>query len=737
MSPLSYAGKTHDLLGPNDRFRLNDRQGTVFEVRPEGYFVLWDPEIDEKVAGKSQLIPRSIMDNANTFARLVVLRRDDEVVPVAEGDGRAQRSPKERTRERYKKAHALAADKMIAKGLLRPVRADFVAKRKKIGRKARKIYEGWEAASDPERPGKRRSGAMVPHTKPKSPCGFDPSTNGRWMFDIYRRYAAEMKKKPEDRNPNVLFDDYSNCGHAAYHCDEVMDIMCSVVGLKLNEDRVSITSICGSVQAALRAENKRREEDLELGPKLKIAAYDAIRSVIHQIAPIDHMILTRGKKFALANLHSVGTGIVADRALQRVEIDECKIDLMLLMTSLGLFDKLTDAEKEMLGLNGKTRRVWLSMAIDVHTRCIVGFKIVPENADSPLRDTVEMIYFDKGSITDALGCVRPWCQGGKTSSIVLDRGAKYITDEAYDVLAGLGICNLGAPAGKAWLRPFIERLFRIVNGNFVTFFSGRTFHNVVARGRNDASGRASLDLEGFCKWLVRWIVDIYHETPHEGLDWRTPNEAWAIAIKVHRPRTYTNGELRRMFGRNLGEYKIRQNGVMIQPVHYMTEEFARVLLTRRLTAVEVIYWEGDTGAIEVKIGPDEWMTVTAADEKWIGSTYSDVLASRERKKRAIATNRPSRDAAILAIDAEARERLALLQVAKPRATADDINQAVDEFTRFTKTARGTYDGPEYLDLLDGEVTDDVDLDEAHPEAGTPSQAPASPIITISDFDLME
>ena len=95
---------------------------------------------------------------------------------------------------------------------------------------------------------------------------------------------------------------------------------------------------------------------------------------------------------------------------------------------MKLFDLLSPGEQIALGLTGKPCRVVISAAIDVHTRCVVGMNIVPEKHRSPLRDTLEVIYLDKGSISDAAGYTHTWSQGGMVETIVLDRGSNYISD---------------------------------------------------------------------------------------------------------------------------------------------------------------------------------------------------------------------------------------------------------------------------------------------------------------------
>jgi len=151
----------------------------------------------------------------------------------------------------------------------------------------------------------------------------------------------------------------------------------------------------------------------------------------------------------------------------------CTADLFVLMEDTGLFDHLPASIKRLLELNGSARRVTISAAIDVHTRCLLALQIVPNAIESPLQHTLEMIYTEKSPIADAAGAKFGWPMCGAPESIVFDRGSAYISDDAYDILAYLGITNIGSPAGKPWLKPFIERVFRTIHSDLLLRFSPR------------------------------------------------------------------------------------------------------------------------------------------------------------------------------------------------------------------------------------------------------------------------
>jgi putative transposase len=90
----------------------------------------------------------------------------------------------------------------------------------------------------------------------------------------------------------------------------------------------------------------------------------------------------------------------------------------------------------------------------------------------------------------------------------------------------LGIPVERAIAGAPSMRGSIERMFRTCANGLLPRLNGGTFPNVVERGDHPSGERACLDADDLAFALVRWIVDIYHNTPHLGLRGRTPLRQW-------------------------------------------------------------------------------------------------------------------------------------------------------------------------------------------------------------------
>lgn len=725
------AMSTHVPVEKGAVFKLNGRRGTVAELRPTSCIVIWNDFVDPETGEVMQAISETVLNEDfcryDLHGRLSVIHRPSAAVAEGQRD-RSHRTKAEVARMRYRHCYVTAAQQMIADGDLEESRAGFVARGDILIGLGATYYNRYL---------KKEAGACGRRGGAKVNLG-DHSSLPSSAANIYKWYCA-FRRDGQD----ALFDEYVRSGNrSGRYTDAEQSLAHSVIRQRLDEERCSIASVVDSVKAVFHVRNEEAARSHPPGQLFNTPGYDYIHRAIDTLAPLDHAIRTLGLKVAYRNMHALGVGVKTTRALERVEIDEYTFDLMVILKGFGVWDWLSPEERAMLGLDGATERVTLSAAIDVHTRCIVGMQISARETTSLLRETVEMIFMDKTQIGDAVGAHEPWNMHGRPETIVLDRGPNYISDEVYDLLAALGIVNLGAPARKPWLRPFIERLFKTIHLGFAQRFSGRTFSNVVSRGENDSKARASLTLDEFLHWLVRWIVDIYHNTAHDGLLGRTPAEAWAQSQASSRLQSVSREELRKVFGirrsRQLGPA-----GITMMHIRYQSDDLMKIFYAplNRPKSFEVAWWPHDIGTISVKVAQDRWMNVTAADPMWIGKSFDDLMMVRHRLKGERDRSDAVKARALAELEAAAHRGKVLRRLLPTVITDGTYDRYEADFMRFMSTAEREFDAPEHLDLFDGII----DLSE--PAAATdtsrsPSTKPAaSPLTTLTssddDDDLME
>jgi len=592
----------HVLLSEGMEIALDGRTGTVTEVRPTEYLVLWHELVNNEdgVVSDPFVSPLTHVEVqlADRQGRLTILNHQHE---PAKGTKKWWDSPsaEEEKRMRHRWAYVRAAEELLSAGEMKLRRADFEANLQAITDRGLQIFFRWLRDQTGQKA--RKCGAAAGLTYR------EPPKSGASVYRWYRDYLEKGEKG--------LFDDLSKSGNRKdRYTEKEQAIMAEVIHKSIDKERASIASITESVRVHIRTYRRKAGGGGNNLVERKGPSREVVRRLIDQIAPFEHKIRQRGLKVAYMDMHGLGVGIETRRALERVEIDEYPVDLMVLMKRTGILEILPEAVLEKLDLDGAAERVTISAAIDVHTRCLLAMKIGKEPSARLAVETVEMMLMDKSSISDGIAMM-DWPMSGRPEELVLDRGPSYKSDDAYNVVAALGITYLGAPAKKPWLRPFIESLFRTIHAKLLQRFPGRTFSNVVERGENDPAARAGLTLDELLEWLVRWIVDIYHLKPHRGLNGQTPYAAWQNAVENVSPNGVSHTEMRMVFGIK-DVRKFTRQGIRVHGLCYFVDELAQEF--RYGDEVEIAWWPGDIGAIGVKKRDGRWINVLCVEERWLG-----------------------------------------------------------------------------------------------------------------------
>lgn len=654
-------------MAEGTRFAMNGKSGIVYLSRASACDVVWDEwvnpdtgEIFQRVAGHLKAEEIAL---AMARGRLSIVSLPPDISPAV-GQSAAARAPRPKELERaaWRHRYVDAADSLIEEGRFRPRRTDFVLHLSDVidlalEREIKSAAHGGKAV---------RGGQKVSVRRPPQ-CG---ETVFRWWSEAKRHGAGGC------------FDNYRQSGNRTNRFTAVEEMLArEVIAGWLTEERVSIAKILDAMQARFRLENRQRAE-LGEHVDLQCPGYDTVWSMIANMAPIDHKVRTRGMEVAYRDLHTLGKGLVVNRPLERVEIDEYTVDLMVFMKLLKLDTVITPQEKLALGLSGLPERLIISAAIDVYTGAIVALQIAPASSMNLAIRTIEMIYTDKNAIGSSVGAINPWPMHGHPQTIAFDRAQVNMSDEIYLRLASAGITNLALPAGKPFLKPWIERFFATLGAKFLQQFTGRTFSNVVLKGENDPAKRATISLEEFLRWLVRWIVDVHHTTKPQTLGRQAPLYAWQAAVAEQPPLVMCDDRrLRLAFGETL-QRKVTRFGIEVFRLHYVADEISALSLMRAQSTLEIRWWHRKIGQIEVLMPDGRWVTAHCTDQTWAGKTLDDLIAFVASDNAGRARGQLERD--LYAADADKRiKELAALRGLMPLApTAETLAQRVKEFSRY-------------------------------------------------------
>ncbi len=307
---------------------------------------------------------------------------------------------------------------------------------------------------------------------------------------------------------------------------------------------------------------------------------------------------------------------------QRIELDGWEIHLQALLMEAEVWEALDDELKKEVK---RTGRYILCVAIDATTRVILGMAIDATETNELAIRVLNMVCRDKKPFAEAAGAKTPWCMRTGINEIATDM--KFTDDEFHWRVEALRGSIVHPAAGRAADRARIERCFKSLDNGLLGNFTGRTFSNPQMLGEYKAEKRASLTVETFCRVVTRYVIDIYHNLRHEGLNLETPFNAWRRTTQIYGIKRPPDSELlRNVFGLHF-ERDISTKGIRFMNIYYQSLELHEVLKQgEHVKDIDIIVDPDDLGAISVKIGK-VYVTVLAPREKFNRVKLEDWIAT--------------------------------------------------------------------------------------------------------------
>ncbi|MEO9649367.1 MAG: Mu transposase C-terminal domain-containing protein [Roseobacter sp.] len=425
---------------------------------------------------------------------------------------------------------------------------------------------------------------------------------------------------------------------------EEMGLMMNGVREYLSPERPSIKLIHEKVVLNFEARNEQRKAEGQ--HPMTIPSCETVRRAIRALDPYQVELARNGEAAARKKFRPVLNGISVTRPLERVEIDEWTVDVMTFMESTGMYALMSDEDKRSLGLfvKGdkddygneklkKPKRWTLTAAICCATRCIVGMVLSRNPGAEAAVQLLEMVTTNKGAWSDAVGALTSWDMHGTPELIVFDGGPAFKSQRFRMAVNDLGVMWEMAMNGVPENRGTIERVFGTFATDFAPRLSGHTFNSIIEKGDADPEARAALNLDDFTFALIRWVTDIYHNTPHRGLDGETPVKAWRRLSQEFGVSSSPDMEMMRLCFGQQRKYVLDKKGITILGVQYHSEALNEHMLRRDPHEVDVRWHPKDIGAISVRIGK-EWFEIPALDSTLDGVAAQTWLTAVRHTKSA-------------------------------------------------------------------------------------------------------
>ncbi len=285
---------------------------------------------------------------------------------------------------------------------------------------------------------------------------------------------------------------------------KVETLMCEVINnFYLSKQRPSVSETCLEV-ARIFYEHQ-----------LEAPHPNTIRARINQISDKMRMSKRISAKAARERFTPLrGSFPSADFPLAVVQIDHTPVDLTI----------VDDVDRLPIG------RPYMTIAIDVHTRMITGFCITLEAPSSmSVGLCIAHSVLPKEEQLAKLGITTPWPIWGKMQKIHVDNAREFRGTMLERACAEHGITLQHRPKGLPNYGGHVERAF-------LTFMkkthgiAGTTFSNIKEKGEYDTDKNASMTLSEFEKWFTTFVVEVYHQRPHSGINGKLPIKLYEESI---------------------------------------------------------------------------------------------------------------------------------------------------------------------------------------------------------------
>lgn len=207
-------------------------------------------------------------------------------------------------------------------------------------------------------------------------------------------------------------------------------------------------------------------------------------------------------------------GIQVSLPLEVVQIDHAEIDLIVVHPET----------RQSIG------RPWITLAIDVCTRCVLGFYLrLKEPDQTAVGLCLSHACSPKEPWLKAIGSSADYPMFGLMSAVHWDNAKEFLAKNVRAQCQRYGIHVNQRPVRRPHWGAFIERYIGTLM-RALHMLPGTTFSSPGERRDYPSEKRASFTLRELELWIVEEIQK-YHHTQHDGLHGETPAMAWCRLFK--------------------------------------------------------------------------------------------------------------------------------------------------------------------------------------------------------------
>lgn len=423
-----------------------------------------------------------------------------------------------------------------------------------------------------------------------------------------------------------------------------------VEALYLTRESLAVKDLRYEIAARIEAENRLRPES----DHLRVPSLKAIYRRLAEWDVREKLEAKQGARTARRALRQHNRQARPDLPYDTIEMDSTPLDLIV----------VDDVDDLPLG------RPTVTYGIDLATGYPAGFYVGFEPPSyGAVLECLHHSIWPKGDVRERYGTANAWPLCGVPARIVLDNGPEFNNRHLQDAGLALGIEVLYAPVRTPEFKARIERYFKTLNTGLVHTLPGTTFSNPPSRGDYNSSAQACLRLTDLIRVMHLFVVDVFAQEYHRGLD-GIPARRWEAAQqKGFAPRLPESLQALRIQLGRVAYRTLQPYGIELEGLRYNAPALG--LLRHKLKAGERLklkFHPGDLSRVYVcnpfaASAAEAYLEVPACDP----DGYTEHLSLwKHRVIRRLAREEAARRPDLVALGQAKQKIRALVQSAKGR-----------------------------------------------------------------------
>jgi putative transposase len=294
---------------------------------------------------------------------------------------------------------------------------------------------------------------------------------------------------------------------------------------------------------------------------LPVPSRSAVERRVKKRPAAEVLAARRGRKAARDRYGPVTGSLIAEYPLSLIQIDHTLVDVI-----------VVEAETR-----EPIQRPWLTLAIDVATRCVAGFhlSLEPPSATSVALCISHAALMKEGWLA-ARGIEDEWPVYGIPERLHLDNAKEFRSEALKRGCQEYGIDIDYRPVRTPHYGGHIERLIGTMMGK-VHLLPGTTFSDIRVKGDLRPEKTAAVTIDEVERWLAHAITGVYHRSLHRGIS-MPPLAAWTRGIAgddkvlgrgaptmVPDPRRFLIDFL------PIAMRRVRRDGISLHSIHYWAD----------------------------------------------------------------------------------------------------------------------------------------------------------------------